>query len=66
MWVLNRYHNTSSVTDMLQHLGWQTLQQRRKNARLVIFHQMFHGLAAVSPSQYSTPINRGHPTPSSE
>ena len=60
-WVLNRYHNTSSVTDMLQHLGWQTLQQRRQNARLVIFYKMFHGLGptgCVSPSKYSTPINR--------
>ena len=57
-WVLNRYHNTSSVTDMLQHLGWQTLQQRRQNACLVNFYKMSHGLVAVSPSQYSTPINR--------
>ena len=57
-WVLNRYHNTSSVTDMLQHLGWQTLQQRRQNAHLVNFYKMSHGLVVVSPSQYSTPINR--------
>ena len=50
-WAWNIYHNTASVTDMLQNLGWQTLQQRRQHTRLVIFHKMFHGLVAVSPSQ---------------
>ena len=25
----NRYHNTSSVTDMLQDLNWETLESRR-------------------------------------
>jgi hypothetical protein len=28
-WALNRYHNTSSVMDMLQSLSWPILQLRR-------------------------------------
>ena len=27
-WVLNRYHNISSITGMLNQLGWPTLQLR--------------------------------------
>ena len=27
-WVTGRYHNTSSVTDMLHSLDWRTLGQR--------------------------------------
>ena len=34
-WTLKRYHNTSSVTDMLENLGWRTLEQRRVDARKV-------------------------------
>ena len=31
---LNRYHNTSSVSDMLQQLGWVSLRERRMMLRL--------------------------------
>jgi hypothetical protein len=33
-YVLNRYHNTSSVTDMISTLGWNPLEHRRKTCRL--------------------------------
>jgi len=33
-YVLNRYSPESSVTEMLETLGWPTLQHRRTNARL--------------------------------
>ena len=72
-WVLNRYHNTSSVTDMLQHLGWQTLQQRRQNARLVnLIKCLADWLPSVHPNIQlpstgppDTIISIAHPTPSS-
>ena len=64
-WVLNIYHNTSSVTDVLHHLGWQTLQQRRQYSRLVIFYKMFHGLVAVSPIPILNFHQPGHPSPPS-
>ena len=35
-WTLKRYHNTFSVTDMLEDLGWRTLEQKRADARLAL------------------------------
>jgi uncharacterized protein (UPF0305 family) len=32
--VTNKYRNTSSVGNMLQHLEWRSLQDRRKDSRL--------------------------------
>lgn len=32
-YVTNRYHNTSSVTDMIYSLDFQTLEKRRKRAK---------------------------------
>ena len=33
----NRYHNISSVTEMVGHLGWEPLTTRRRNMRLCIY-----------------------------
>ena len=41
--VLNRYHNTSSVTGMLNFLDWEPLELRRKRSRLVNFYKMTNG-----------------------
>ena len=43
----NRYHNTSSVTDMLQTLTWPTLQQRRLQTKLIMFYKIVHHIVAV-------------------
>ena len=51
-YVTNRYHNTSSVSNMLEHLGWQTLQERREQHRLNMFYKMNHGKVAIHPSEY--------------
>ena len=40
--VQNRYHNTSSVTEMLEQLEWQTLEERRKIASLSIMYKMMN------------------------
>ena len=37
----NRYHNTSSVTDMLEDLDWPTLQVRRLKTRFIMFLQNY-------------------------
>ena len=34
-YVLHRNHNTSSVTDMLQTLGWRSISDKRNDAKLV-------------------------------
>ena len=37
---LNRYHNTSSVNNMLSELEWPTLQKRRENVRLTMMYKI--------------------------
>ncbi len=49
---LNRNRNTSSVGEMLCHLGWPTLELRRQNASLVMFYKCVHGLVAVPVSEH--------------
>ena len=57
-WTLNRYHNTSSVSDMLDHLNWPTLQYRRSDARLCLMYKMVYNLVAVDINEYVTPVLR--------
>ena len=38
----NRYHNTSSVSDMLEHLQWPTLQLGHIQTRLIVFYKIIH------------------------
>ena len=37
----------SSVSDMLDVLGWTALSQRRQEARLILFYKIINGLAQV-------------------
>jgi hypothetical protein len=52
----NRYHNTSSVTDMLQTLTWPTLQRRFKT-KLIMFYKI---VLPYSCSSYNN-INTNRP-----
>ena len=45
--VVGDYRRTSSVTDMLNNLGWQSLETRRREARLILMYKVIHGLVAV-------------------
>ena len=60
-YVLHRYHNTSSVSEMLQTLGWHTLLQRREQARLCMLFKIHTGSVAVNKDQYIIPMS--HFTP---
>ena len=42
--VLNRYHNTSSVNLMLDSLGWPSLEQRRKTSHLGVMYKIYNAL----------------------
>ena len=42
--VCNRYHNTSSVSDMISNLSWQSLETRRQIARTAMLYKALHGL----------------------
>ena len=45
----NRYHNTSSVTDVLQNLNWPSLEIRRTRVRLIMFCKIIHHVVAFHP-----------------
>ena len=49
IYVTNRYHNTSSVTDMLQNLNWPSLEIRRTRVRLIMFYKIIHHVVAIHP-----------------
>ena len=48
--VTGRYHNRSSVSNMIDDLGWPSLEQRRKEARLTMLYKLSSGLV------YSTTV----------
>ncbi len=54
-YVSNRYHNISSVTDMLNTLEWNTLEQRREHIRLTMLYKVANGLVAIPPDTFLTP-----------
>jgi hypothetical protein len=43
-YVTNRYHDTSSVSNMIEHLQWRTLADRRSDARLVMLYKISIGM----------------------
>ena len=55
-YVTNRYHNTSSVTSMLDHLEWETLESRTKN-QLIMFLKIVHGFVDMPTDKYLTPAS---------
>ncbi len=54
---LNRYRNRSSVSTVIEELGWTSLEERRKHQRLTMLYKIQNGMAAVDDSQYLTLIN---------
>jgi hypothetical protein len=58
---LGRFHNRSSVTEMLQELGWEPLAHRRRVACLVVFYKIRFSLIAVPMPPFVTPPNRPRP-----
>ena len=50
----NRYHNTSSVTEMLQDLNWKTLELRRTKLQLVMIYKIINDLVDIPSYPYLT------------
>ena len=46
-YVTIRYHNTSSLTSMLDHLEWESLETRRTKHRLIMLFKIVHGLVDI-------------------
>ena len=54
--VTNTYsREPGTVTNILQSLGWPTLETRRKVARLVLFYKILNGEACITIPEY---VNR--------
>ena len=47
-----RYHNTSSVSDMLCSLDWRSLEQRRVDSRFSMLFKIRHHLVATDEESY--------------
>ena len=56
-YVQNRYHNTSSVTDMLHTLQWPTLQIRRVRTRIILLYKIVHQQVAIDPTAILSPVD---------
>ena len=54
-WMLGRYRNTSSVSDMLNELGWCSLEQCRADAHLIMMYKLRNNMLAIDPSPYLKP-----------
>ena len=51
-WVTHNYSSYSSVTQMINTLGWRSLEQRRADARLLMFYKIVHGLVEIPLPTY--------------
>ena len=51
-YVLNDYRSDSSVTAMINHLNWESLEGRRNKANLHTFYKMFNNLTMITYTQY--------------
>ena len=56
-YVMNRYHNTSSVSSMLKELKWPSLQERRQHARLTMMYKIVNNKVDCPGT-----LNRLHPS----
>ena len=60
--VLNDYSRYSSVTNMINHLSWPTLESRRTFLKLLLFYKIEKNLVETSINLVPlTTITRGHP-----
>jgi hypothetical protein len=56
--VTNKYRNTSSVGNMLQHLEWRSLQDRRKDSRLNMFYKIVNDKVEIQKTDRLIPQKR--------
>ena len=63
-WTSCNFDTRASVSDLLETLGWRSLQQRRADARLCLFFKIVNNMVAVSLPDYIQPnprtSRRGH------
>lgn len=54
----NRFHNTSSVSDMTHQLKWPELTHRRARTRIIFFYKVVHHLVAIYPPNLLIPSDK--------
>jgi hypothetical protein len=54
-YVSRRNHNTSSVTAMLEPIGWESLESRRKKLQLITLFKTTKGFVDIPPYLYLRP-----------
>ncbi|MCG8078312.1 MAG: reverse transcriptase family protein, partial [Candidatus Thiodiazotropha taylori] len=62
-WTVCNYDTRKSVSTLLETLGWQSLEQRRAEARLCLFYKIINNMVAVPLPSYVIPnprTSRGH------
>jgi hypothetical protein len=53
--VKDDYHTTSSTSQMIKSLGWQSLDLHRTNAKLVTMYRVVHNLVDIPAEQFLKP-----------
>ena len=51
-YVTSNYEQKASVTEMINELGWETLEQRRMKARVTMCYRIIHQLVAIPAVQF--------------
>ncbi len=64
-WATRTYQRTSSVTELLQSLGWRRLDLRRIDSRLSMLYKITNGTVAIPADPYlirnPRPLRHSHP-----
>ena len=54
-WTCRRWRTTSSVGEMLAELEWPSLEARRDQSSLLLFHKIHCGAVSIEKDKYMTP-----------
>ena len=57
-WACRRWHNTSSVGEMLDEQHWPTLEARRDQSSLLFLHKIHCEIMAIYKEMYFSPSQR--------
>ena len=56
-WTYRRWRNMSSVSEMLDELEWPSLEARRDQSSLLLFHKIHCGAVSIEKDKYMTPAH---------
>lgn len=56
-YVMSNYTKTSSVTEMINQLNWESLESRRTKIQLTMFYKIMNDLVDIPSSEFITPAS---------